>query len=252
MIKFFRKIRYDLMGKNKTGKYFKYAIGEIVLVVIGILIALQINSWNENRKLANTESIYLNRFIVELKQDSAYFSNKIKTTQIRNQIIKDFSVALNNEHSKDSTVILLANDFFRGGWFMPTFRPSTLTYDDLSSTGNLNVIKDVDLRDAIVKMYYSYYETQGSFKVNHDWITPIDALLTGEHDGLKHDLTTAFLYKEESLTERVNKLRKDRDIYIRNASNHYWSNQSSIGSFNESKANCIDLLEKINKYLNRD
>jgi len=43
MIKFFRKIRYDLMEKNKTKKYFKYAIGEIVLVVIGILIALSIN-----------------------------------------------------------------------------------------------------------------------------------------------------------------------------------------------------------------
>jgi len=39
--------------ENKTGKYFKYAIGEIVLVVIGILIALQINNWNENRKLNN-------------------------------------------------------------------------------------------------------------------------------------------------------------------------------------------------------
>jgi len=50
MIKFFRKIRYDLMGKNKTGKYLKYAIGEIILVVIGILIALQINNWNESKK----------------------------------------------------------------------------------------------------------------------------------------------------------------------------------------------------------
>lgn len=49
MIKFFRKIRYNLMSENKTGKYFKYAIGEIILVVIGILIALQINNWNENR-----------------------------------------------------------------------------------------------------------------------------------------------------------------------------------------------------------
>ena len=50
MIKIFRKIRYDFMGKNKTGKYFKYAIGEIVLVVIGILIALQINNLNESKK----------------------------------------------------------------------------------------------------------------------------------------------------------------------------------------------------------
>ena len=50
MIKFFRKIRYNLMSDNKTGKYFKYAIGEIILVVLGILIALQINDWNETRK----------------------------------------------------------------------------------------------------------------------------------------------------------------------------------------------------------
>jgi len=55
MIKFFRKIRYDLMEKNKTGKYLKYAIGEIVLVVIGILIALQINNWNEERKTNSKE-----------------------------------------------------------------------------------------------------------------------------------------------------------------------------------------------------
>ena len=50
MTKFFRTIRYDLMKQNKTSKYFKYAIGEIILVVIGILIALQINNWNELRK----------------------------------------------------------------------------------------------------------------------------------------------------------------------------------------------------------
>ncbi|MFT5762098.1 MAG: hypothetical protein ACI8WA_001222, partial [Polaribacter sp.] len=55
MIKFFRKIRYDLMEKNKTGKYLKYAIGEIILVVVGILIALQINNWNAEKKTAITE-----------------------------------------------------------------------------------------------------------------------------------------------------------------------------------------------------
>ncbi|KAA2216735.1 DUF6090 family protein [Maribacter flavus] len=51
MIKFFRKIRQNLLDEGKTLKYFKYAVGEIVLVVIGILIALQVNNWNENRKV---------------------------------------------------------------------------------------------------------------------------------------------------------------------------------------------------------
>ena len=55
MIKFFRKIRQNLIMENKTSKYLKYAIGEIVLVVFGILIALQINNWNEDRKLKNEE-----------------------------------------------------------------------------------------------------------------------------------------------------------------------------------------------------
>ena len=55
MIKYFRKIRENLLSKGKTAKYFKYAIGEIILVVIGILIALQINNWNEVRKQKNKE-----------------------------------------------------------------------------------------------------------------------------------------------------------------------------------------------------
>ena len=66
MIKFFRKIRYNLMEQNKTGKYFKYAIGEIVLVVIGILIALQINTWNETRKNKAKEM----KILINLKQIS--------------------------------------------------------------------------------------------------------------------------------------------------------------------------------------
>ena len=59
MIKFFRHIRRNLMEQNKTSKYFKYAIGEVILVVFGILIALSINNWNEKRKTKITEHIFL-------------------------------------------------------------------------------------------------------------------------------------------------------------------------------------------------
>ena len=65
MIKFFRKIRQKLLSENKSGKYLIYAIGEIVLVVFGILIALQINNWNENRKAVAKEQ----KLLMELKED---------------------------------------------------------------------------------------------------------------------------------------------------------------------------------------
>ena len=69
MIKFFRKIRQNLLSEGKTGKYFKYAIGEIVLVVIGILLALSINNWNSNRIKKNNTNNYYNRIIIELNQE---------------------------------------------------------------------------------------------------------------------------------------------------------------------------------------
>ena len=63
MIKFFRKIRQNLLSEGKTGKYFKYALGEIILVVIGILIALQINNWNEQQKENLFERKILNEIL---------------------------------------------------------------------------------------------------------------------------------------------------------------------------------------------
>ena len=84
MIKFFRKIRQNLLMENlsaeqagKTSKYFKYAIGEIVLVVIGILIALQINNWNEGRKENKKEKATLLRFLNDLKADSINFQTNL-------------------------------------------------------------------------------------------------------------------------------------------------------------------------------
>ena len=77
MLRFFRKIRFDLMEKNKSGKYLKYAIGEIVLVVIGILIALQINNWNENQKLKKEETKLLNALVKEIEANSAVVDSTI-------------------------------------------------------------------------------------------------------------------------------------------------------------------------------
>jgi len=77
MIKFFRKIRQNLLWEGKTGKYFKYAVGEIILVVIGILIALQINNWYEDRKLIVKEKETYKNIITDLKRDLVQLETSI-------------------------------------------------------------------------------------------------------------------------------------------------------------------------------
>ena len=75
MIKFFRKIRQKLLSENKFNKYIVYAIGEIILVVIGILIALQINNNNEATKNKEKEKIILKEILTSLNNDFKGFDN---------------------------------------------------------------------------------------------------------------------------------------------------------------------------------
>jgi hypothetical protein len=68
MISLFRKIRQKLLQENKVTRYLAYALGEILLVVIGILIALQINNWNEIQQLEREELQLLEEMAVELEE----------------------------------------------------------------------------------------------------------------------------------------------------------------------------------------
>ena len=89
MFKFFRQIRYKLVNSNQTIKYLKYGIGEIVLVVIGILIALQINNWNELRKIHLQDIEFLNNLKVELLVDISALRERKSHYQRINDNIKN-------------------------------------------------------------------------------------------------------------------------------------------------------------------
>jgi len=75
MIKFFRQIRQSLLSEGKTGKYLKYAFGEIILVMIGILLALQVNNWNENRKAVKAQKRLLINLYEDLGSDSIFLED---------------------------------------------------------------------------------------------------------------------------------------------------------------------------------
>jgi len=156
MIKFFRKIRYDLLEKNKTGKYLKYAIGEIVLVVIGILIALQINNWNEEKKNDRLEAEYYCRLLEDIEQDIEQISQLIKSAEERlkasNQAVR--LLLLENPRRMDvGNQISLATKAV-----YIDFRPNNSAFEDLKSGAKLNIIDDKNVIEAL-NTYYNNLES---------------------------------------------------------------------------------------------
>jgi hypothetical protein len=145
MIKFFRTIRKDLMEKNKTGKYLKYAIGEIVLVVIGILIALQINNWNENRKLDKEEVLVLN----SLHEDLELAKKQSETNILTEQELKKALIFIINFQSNKSELkkaMDLDSVFNHGLWSLGGDLPVINAYSDYKNTGKIGLIKNKNLR----------------------------------------------------------------------------------------------------------
>ena len=103
MIEFFRKIRQKLLSENKFSKYLIYAIGEIILVVIGILIALQINNWNENNK----QKISIEQSLIEVREnlstDNIEIPKIIQRLENEIEIQKELIETLENKVILDST-----------------------------------------------------------------------------------------------------------------------------------------------------
>jgi hypothetical protein len=143
MIKFFRKIRQNLLSEGKTGKYFKYAVGEIILVVIGILIALQINNWNEDRKNRTIEKETLSSLKSDLQ--SALEQLETKINQNKGYRILDSILLDAIYYKKEIPVDSLENLTLKHIW-SPGFDPELGTLNEILSSGKMEIIKNVELK----------------------------------------------------------------------------------------------------------
>ena len=144
MIKFFRHIRKSFLLENKTSKYFKYAVGEIILVVIGILIALQINNWNEGRKELQEERSILENLHEEFLENKKM--HNVELIECNNA--KQAGYTLMNLIGKSETIIFEKNadsllyTVLESG----SFRPSENTINDLVQSGRLRLLRNKNLK----------------------------------------------------------------------------------------------------------
>ncbi|MEM1339674.1 MAG: DUF6090 family protein [Bacteroidota bacterium] len=157
MIKFFRKIRQRLLSENKFSKYLVYAIGEIILVVIGILIALQINNWNQNEQLRNTELKTLKSLHESIKINLVELNHILNAQIQRNKSLQEvLFVDLSNRP------LVYLDSLITDNIENYTFDPSTGIYNSIINSGKIEIITNDSLKNRISKLYDSVTDYQES------------------------------------------------------------------------------------------
>ncbi|TPV35371.1 hypothetical protein FJ651_00165 [Paucihalobacter ruber] len=164
MIKFFRNIRQKLLAADKTANYFKYAIGEVVLVVVGILLALQINTWNDNRKYANDKIEFLNGIKNELKLDLKFADNLIIRYQKQ---LSYFNMVDTTYHLHDLDIVPLADSSdvldYRKLMEKPlSFKAYNATYQSFMAYGSTKIIRNKELLISLQSYYTRIHELNSS------------------------------------------------------------------------------------------
>jgi hypothetical protein len=193
MIKFFRKIRQNLLNEGKTTRYFKYAIGEIVLVVIGILIALQINNWNEARKATIEEITLLKNIQQDIELDKLDMNFNIKLHKQMLKAENKLLAFLQSDLNEPQTPIDYTNAL--GFRLISIIHKST--FNNLINN-DISIISNNKLKKTITR-FYDYF---------------VDSLLKMENETEEYDsylIKKAYFKKYFKLDDKLKNLGMDTD-----------------------------------------
>ena len=212
MIKFFRKIRQGLLTENKFSKYLLYAIGEIVLVVIGILIALSINNWNESLKTQSRVSLHYK----ELKEEPNFDLARINQHIIRLEAVDNYGIHIRTYLNMKLVEIdtLELKRAFLGAGFYVTFDASRVAYDNLVSSGDINLITN----NALKRKLGEYHNPGG-------WNKSVDAGYNRQSIEEYHHYRHYFI---EPLMDRS---RVNNEVLVRDLPDEFDTLDKSIDDF---------------------
>lgn len=168
MIKFFRNIRKSMIKENRSSKYLLYAIGEIILVVIGILIALQINNWNENQKDLKKEQQIIASLHQEFTQNKIINTSMLKAVQQGTDAclgLMDVSLVGETHENAKSTDSLLY-------WALEyrPFIPNNNTYTEILNTGEIELLKNEKVKNALFEYYRELENNKATYIMLQKWI----------------------------------------------------------------------------------
>lgn len=165
MIRMFRNIRDRLLQQGNIRKYALYATGEILLIVAGILIALQVNNWNEERMQQEVKNSYLNALLLELNDDHGIY-NRTENTINRMEEAGRYVLPYFKDVDKVIEDSLTFFTEFHMTYIDHASFPDPVVWEELQNSGNLNLFQTEDILTDLYD-YYSYLETmKSSYAIN--------------------------------------------------------------------------------------
>ena len=253
MLHFLRNIRRSLINSGSMRKYTLYAIGEIALVVIGILIALQVNNWNEERKLEAIELQYLEQLLEDLTVDTTYYNSRTEESQNVVSSHKEL-IQLMYEIQKNSNDVMELLDKAR--WNTEHLTIQNSMYTELTNSGKLNIFLNQELKKLLI-----HYYREADQKAKH--ISEFDEVSTRHLIELGNVIPTSIkyerffndvfenlpLFKEE--WEFFNDpLSKEFQTMAYTLSIYQMKHQTYLNHYSELKKLAIQLMSEIQKEIN--
>jgi len=245
MIKFFRKIRQGLLTQNKFSKYLLYALGEIILVVIGILIALQINNWNEDRKTLKEEKATIASLKLEFQKnliDLEFDMNNVGAFINAGNVLLDHTGPDYTEGTLEKVDSLIAMTFKMSVW-----DPSLYTLSNIKNSGKLSKLSNNDLKELLIE-WESFYSNLLSW---HDFY------ISGgkkyfeylEKHGIVKNLNSSgpFGYgisNFEGSNEELLKLKSYENVLV----NRVFQNRFILRFYNDAKQLQLEIIKECETY----
>ena len=200
MIKFFRKIRQNLLTENKTGKYLKYAFGEIILVIIGILIALQINNLNEERKTNNIKQTYYQQILVDIHKEKEYVERQIERLNKSVATYEDYRETIKNPNL---TPIEIVYELDKVSKSFNIFNFKTKSIETLESTGDIKLMPQT-IRNILIdiKLHQDFIIRQQNINDQHY----VDGLTKTLQLGFRRLVNSPANFQGINLNDNINEI----------------------------------------------
>jgi hypothetical protein len=159
MFKLIRTVRKKLLEGGKFQQYFFYALGEIFLIVIGVMIALQINNWNEYNKERTLEDEYLKKIALNVEHDILQYQKIVAAQRGYRNGIDSFLIIVRNPFTYETSAL---DKYYKQLWLFERFTPNKGALNNMISSGKINLIQNEELLNSILNYYKTIDEQSAS------------------------------------------------------------------------------------------